>query len=196
MSKLTVICNLTMDGVMQAPGHPDEDRRGGFTRGGWATPYSSDAMGRVMADGTGGHAAMLFGRITYDRFADYWPRQQDNPYTEMLNKTHKYVASTTLAEPLPWRNSSVLPGNAASSVAELKKNKPEQDLIILGSGALVRALLPAGLIDEFKLLIHPLILGAGRRLFAEDGAAASFELIDSVGTTTGVVIGTYRPARS
>jgi len=138
----------------------------------------------------------LFGRITYDRFADYWPRQQDNPYTEMLNKTHKYVASTTLAEPLPWRNSSVLPGNAASSVAELKKNKPEQDLIILGSGALVRALLPAGLIDEFTLLIHPLILGAGRRLFAEDGAAASFELIDSVGTTTGVVIGTYRPARS
>jgi dihydrofolate reductase len=196
MSKLTVICNLTMDGVMQAPAAPDEDPRGGFEHGGWATPFSSDAMGRLLANGTKSSDAMLFGRTTYTRFAEVWPGQPDNPYTEVLNKTQKYVASTTLKEPLPWMNSTLLPGDAVESVRQLKTDRPEQNLIMLGSGVLIRSLLPAGLIDEFNLLIHPLLLGGGRRLFADDGVAADFELVDSFGTSTGVIIGTYRPVRT
>ena len=106
MSTLTVVCNLTLDGVMQAPGCPDEDRRGGFEHGGWAVPYSSDAMGRVMADSTGGTGALLFGRRTYEDFAGFWPHQKDNPFTGVLDRMQKYVASRTLVEPLSWVNST------------------------------------------------------------------------------------------
>ena len=197
MSTVTVVCNLTLDGVMQAPGRPDEDRRGGFTRGGWAVPYSSDAMGRVfegMGQQAGRSGAMLLGRRTYEDFAGFWPNQPDNPFTEALNRTQKYVASATLADPLPWVNSTVLAGDAAKAVAALKDEQPEQDLVILGSGELIRSLLPHGLIDEFTLLIHPLVLGAGQRLFTE-GSEAALELIDSVGTSTGVVLARYRRAQ-
>ena len=197
MSTITAVCNLTLDGVMQAPGRPDEDRRGGFTRGGWAVPYSSDAMGRVlegMGQQAGRSAAMLFGRRTYEDFAGFWPNQPDNPFTETLNRMRKYVASTTLADPLPWMNSTMLPGDAAKAVAALKDEQPEQDLVILGSGTLIRSLLPHGVIDEFTLLIHPLVLGAGQRLFAE-GSGAVLEMVDSVGTSTGVVLARYRRAQ-
>jgi len=197
MSTVTVVCNLTLDGVMQGPGRPDEDRRGGFTRGGWAVPYSSDAMGRVfegMGQQAGRSGAMLFGRRTYEDFAGFWPNQPDNPFTDPLNRTQKYVVSTTLADPLPWMNSTVLAGDAAKAVAALKDEEPERDLVILGSGQLIRSLLPDGLIDEFTLLIHPLVLGAGQRLFTE-GSEAALELIDSVGTSTGVVLARYRRAQ-
>jgi dihydrofolate reductase len=197
MSTVTVVCNLTLDGVMQAPGRPDEDRRGGFTRGGWAVPYSSDAMGRVfegMGQQAGRSGAMLLGRRTYEDFAGFWPNQPDNPFTEALNRMQKYVASATLADPLPWVNSTVLAGDAAKAVAALKDEQPEQDLVILGSGELIRSLLPHGLIDEFTLLIHPLVLGAGRRLFAE-GSETALDLVDSVGTSTGVVLARYRRAK-
>ena len=197
MSTVTVVCNLTLDGVMQAPGRPDEDRRGGFTRGGWAVPYSSDAMGRVfegMGQQAGRSGAMLLGRRTFEDFAGFWPNQPDNPFTEALNRTQKYVASATLADPLPWVNSTVLAGDAAKAVAALKDEQPEQDLVILGSGELIRSLLPHGLIDEFTLLIHPLVLGAGRRLFAE-GSETALDLVDSVGTSTGVVLARYRRAK-
>jgi dihydrofolate reductase len=197
MSTVTVVCNLTLDGVMQAPGRPDEDRRGGFTRGGWAVSYSSDAMGRVfegMSQQTGRSGAMLLGRRTYEDFAGFWPNQPDNPFTEALNRMQKYVASATLADPLPWVNSTVLAGDAAKAVAALKDEQPEQDLVILGSGGLIRSLLPHGLIDEFTLLIHPLVLGAGQRLFAE-GSETALDLIDSVGTSTGVVLARYRRAK-
>ena len=197
MSTITVVCNLTLDGVMQAPGRPDEDRRGGFTRGGWAVPYSSDAMGRVfegMGQQAGRSGAMLLGRRTFEDFAGFWPNQPDNPFTEALNRTQKYVASATLADPLPWVNSTVLAGDAAKAVAALKDEQPEQDLVILGSGELIRSLLPHGLIDEFTLLIHPLVLGAGRRLFAE-GSETALDLVDSVGTSTGVVLARYRRAK-
>ena len=197
MSTVTVVCNLTLDGVMQGPGRPDEDRRGGFTRGGWAVPYSSDAMGRVfegMGQQAGRSGAMLFGRRTYQDFAGFWPNQPDSPFTEALNRMRKYVASTTLADPLPWMNSTVMPGDAAKAVAALQDTYPEQDLVILGSGELIRSLLPDGLIDEFTLLIHPLVLGSGRRLF-DEGSEAALELIDSVGTSTGVVLARYRRAR-
>ena len=197
MSTVTVVCNLTLDGVMQAPGRPDEDRRGGFTRGGWAVPYSSDAMGRVfegMGQQAGRSGAMLLGRRTYEDFAGFWPNQPDNPFTEALNRMQKYVASATLADPLPWVNSTVLAGDAAKAVAALKDEQPEQDLVILGSGGLIRSLLPHGLIDEFTLLIHPLVLGAGQRLFAE-GSETALDLIDSVGTSTGVMLARYRRAK-
>ena len=197
MSTVTVVCNLTLDGVMQGPGRPDEDRRGGFTHGGWAVPYSSDAMGRVfegMGQQAGRSGAMLFGRRTYEDFAGFWPNQPDNPFTDPLNRTQKYVVSTTLADPLPWMNSTVLAGDAAKAVAALKDEEPERDLVILGSGQLIRSLLPDGLIDEVTLLIHPLVLGAGQRLFTE-GSEAALELIDSVGTSTGVVLARYRRAQ-
>ena len=193
-----VICNLTLDGVMQGPGRPDEDGRGGFTRGGWAVPYSSDAMGRVMSEGMGGggREAMLFGRRTYEDFYGFWPRQRDNPFTAVLDQMQKYVASTTLAEPLPWVNSTLLRGEAAAAVAALKAAEPDQDLVVLGSGVLVGTLRRSNLVDEYKLLIHPLVLGTGRRLFPDDGTASTLELVDSVGTSTGVIIATYHPVPS
>jgi dihydrofolate reductase len=193
MSKVVVITNLTLDGVMQAPGRPDEDLRGGFEHGGWAVPYSHDAMGRVMAEGMGKGGALLLGRRTYEDFAGFWPKQQDNPYTEVLNKLQKYVASRTLAEPLPWANSTLLDGDAADAVARLKENQPGTDLVVLGSGELVRSLLRRNLVDEFKLLIHPLVLGSGRRLFPDDNTVTTLRLAGSVTTTTGVVIATYHP---
>ncbi len=193
MGNVVVICNLTLDGVMQAPGHTDEDRRDGFTHGGWAVPYSADAMGRVMGERGGRQAAMLFGRRTYQRFADFWPAQPDNPFTQALNAMQKYVASTTLSSPLPWVNSTLLTGDLADSVTALKTSEPERDLVVLGSGELVGSLRSRHLVDEFILLIHPLVLGSGRKLFPEGGPGAEFQLTSAVGTTTGVVICKYRP---
>ena len=164
MGNIVVICNLTLDGVMQGPGRPDEDRRDGFTHGGWAVPYSADAMGRVMGERAGRQGAMLFGRRTYEDFANVWP-QQDSPFTAVMNKLQKYVASTTLSSPLPWVNSTLLTGDLADSVTAVKAGEPDRDLVVLGSGELVRSLLSAQLVDEFVLLIHPLVLGSGRRLF-------------------------------
>lgn len=191
MGKVTVICNLTLDGVMQAPGRADEDGRDGFAHGGWATPYAADAMGRLFAgpgDGTPG--AMLFGRRTYQDFADFWPKQPANPFTDHLNQVTKYVVSGTLDEPLPWPNSVLVSGDPAKEIAALKQDR---NLTLLGSGALIRSLLPSGVIDEFKLLIHPIVLGHGRRLF-DQGAEATLHFESAVGTTTGVVITSYRSA--
>jgi len=189
MGKLTVITSLTLDGVMQAPGRPDEDERAGFTHGGWAAPYSADAMGRVMGERTG-EGSMLLGHRTYQDFAGFWPAQPPNPFTEVLNGVRKYVAARTLSEPVPWQNSTLIEGDVAKEVSRLKN---EQDLVVLGSGALIRSLLPHGVIDEFTLLIHPLVLGEGQRLFDGD-TEVKLDLVDAVGTTTGVVIATYRPA--
>jgi dihydrofolate reductase len=192
--KLVAVDNVTLDGVMQGPGHTDEDRRGGFEHGGWAPPYADEVMGRVMGKGIAEGGALLFGRQTYEKFAAVWPNQpDDNPYKSVLNDRQKYVASTTLQEPLPWVNSTLLEGDAAQAVAALKQ-QPGGDLVVLGSGDLVRSLMRHDLIDEFVLSIHPLVLGSGRRLFADGGASASLRLVDSVPTTTGVIIATYEPA--
>jgi dihydrofolate reductase len=192
MSKVVVVNNVTLDGVMQAPARPDEDRRGGFIRGGWALPYNDEVMAQRMGRNMSQGGSLLLGRRTYEDFYRVWPSRTDNPYTEVLNNTQKYVASTTLAEPLPWQNSTLLQGDAAQAVARLRQ-QPGKDLVILGSGALIHSLLPHHLIDEFVLLIHPLVLGSGHRLFP-DGAAVALRLADSVTTTTGVVIATYQPA--
>jgi dihydrofolate reductase len=192
MGELTVVESLTLDGVMQAPGRPDEDTRDGFEHGGWAVPYADEVMGRAMGERMGGDGAIVLGRRTYEDLFGYWPKQEeDNPYTETLNRTRKYVASKTLKEPLPWENSRLIEGDPADAVGELKRD--EEHLTVIGSGELVRSLMGRALIDEFLLLIHPLVLGSGRHLFP-DGAFASLELTDSLTTTTGVVIGTYRTA--
>jgi dihydrofolate reductase len=193
MGELTVVESLTLDGVMQAPGRPDEDTRGGFEHGGWGVPYADEVMGRAMGERMGGPGAIVLGRLTYEDLFSYWPKQKDNPYTETLNRTRKYVASKTLSEPLPWENSRLIEGDPAEAVASLKRE--EEHLTVIGSGALVRSLMGRSLIDEFLLLIHPLVLGTGRRLFPE-GAFARLELTDSLTTTTGVVIGTYRTAEA
>jgi dihydrofolate reductase len=193
MSSLVVINHLTLDGVMQAPGRPDEDRRGGFEHGGWATPYGDEVMGRVMGEGMARGGALLLGRRTYEDFAAFWPNQRDNPFTPLLNERRKYVASRTLQEPLPWMNSTLLEGDAADAVARLKREQDE-NLAVLGSGELVQSLMRRDLVDQYTLTIHPLVLGSGRRLFTDGGALASLRLVDAITTTTGVIIATYRPA--
>jgi dihydrofolate reductase len=192
VSKIVAITNITLDGVMQAPGAPDEDTRGGFPYGGWAVPYNDPVMAQAMGEGMAKGLPLLFGRRTYENFYAYWPNQSDNPYTDVLNKAKKFVASRTLTEPLPWENSTLLKGEAAETVAQLKAQAGEE-IGILGSGELVRSLMPRNLIDEYLLLIHPLVLGTGHRLFP-DGTSLPLELVNTVTTTTGVVIATYRPA--
>jgi dihydrofolate reductase len=191
MRRIVVVESLTLDGVMQAPGRPDEDRRGGFDHGGWAQPYSDAVMAGEMGKGMG-RTELLFGRRTYENLYSYWPHQKDNPFTEVLNNTRKYVASTTLTEPLPWSNSTLLTGDAVDAVDALRRERGN-DIVILGSGEVVSALLRRGLVDEFQLLIHPLVLGSGRRLFPDGTPVAPLNLTNSVTTTTGVLIATYQP---
>jgi dihydrofolate reductase len=192
MRTVTVVCSLTLDGVMQAPGRADEDERGGFTHGGWAGRYTDEAMGRVVGKGMARGADLLFGRRTYEDFHAVWPGRTDNPYTEVLDRSRKYVASRTLAEPLPWQNSTLLRGDAAESVAGLK-GASGLDLVVFGGGSLVNTLHSAGLVDEYLLLIHPLVLGTGRRLFPEGTRPTAFRVVESVPTTTGVMIVRYQP---
>ena len=192
MPSVTATLSISMDGVIQAPGRPDEDTRGGFDRGGWAVPYNDEIMAQRMGEAMSSSGAMLFGRRTYEDFYGYWPKQTDNPFTPYLNAATKYVVSTTLAEPLPWQNSILLSGDPSATVANLK-SQSDADLGIVGSGHLVRSLLVDGLIDRYVLLIHPLVLGQGRRLFNERGPGVDLELIDSVTTSKGVIIATYQP---
>jgi dihydrofolate reductase len=193
MSRLVVNENLTLDGVMQSPAGHDEDRRDGFEHGGWAPPYFDQVMGDVAAEGMAKGGAMLFGRRTFEQFASFWSTQpDDNPFAAVLNNRQKYVASTTLEEPLSWSNSTLLQGDAMEAVAKLKE-QPD-DLVVLGSGELVQSLMRANLVDEYVLQIHPLVLGSGRRLFPDGGASTGLRLVDTKTTTTGVVIATYQPA--
>ena len=194
MGKVVAFTSVTLDGVMQAPARPDEDTRGGFEHGGWATPFADSVMGSVSAESGSTAGALLFGRRTYEDFYAVWPkRTDDNPFTPVLNNTQKYVASTTLKEPLPWMNSTLLKGDATEAVLRLK-SELKKDLVVLGSGALLQSLMPHNLVDEYILLIHPLVLGSGRRLFTDGGAFAALRLISARTTSTGVVIATYQPA--
>lgn len=195
MGSLTAVVHLTLDGVLQAPGRPDEDTRGGFPHGGWAAPYGDqvmgEAMGRRMASGMAG-GALLLGRRTYEDFAAVWPQQAD-PVAGVLTAMTKFVASQSLSGPLPWENSALVAGDVPAQVAELKRDR---DLTVLGSGALLRSLMPHDLVDEYLLTIHPLVLGTGQRLFDSPGPLVRLDLVDCVTTSTGVLMGTYRPSRS
>lgn len=193
MRKLIVTTSLTLDGVMQAPGRTDEDPRGGFAQGGWALPYNDAVMMQAMGEGMSQGGDLLFGRRTYQDFFAVWPGRKNNPFTAVLDAARKYVASRTLQEPLPWQNSTLLAGDAAESVARLKQ-QPGKPIGVLGSGDLLQTLIHHGLVDEYVLLIHPLILGRGRRLFNDDGPRAALRLVKSVPTTTGVIIATYQPS--
>ena len=193
MRKIVAVVSLTLDGVMQAPGRKDEDTRGGFEHGGWAGPYFDPVMMKTMGEGMAEGGPMLFGRRTYEDFYKVWPARKDNPFSKVLDEGQKYVASRTLQEPLPWQNSTLLPGEAAQSVARLKE-QPGKDIVVLGSGDLLQTLMRSGLVDHFLLSIHPLVLGRGRRLFNDDDARRAYRLVRSVPTTTGVVIARYEPA--
>jgi dihydrofolate reductase len=192
MSRVVVLNHVTLDGVMQAPGRADEDMRDGFTHGGWAGPNVDDVMNAALGERMGAGGGLLFGRRTYEDLLSHW-NTQDSPFKDALNNSPKHVASTTLREPLPWPNSSLLQGDVAEAVSELKAQQGG-DLHVMGSRVLIHTLMHAGLIDEFFLLIHPLVVGPGLRLFSDDGPFQALQLLDSVATTTGVVIATYKPA--
>ena len=191
MAKVVVINHVTLDGVMQAPARPDEDTRDGFAHGGWGIRGNDPLMTAKIGERMSGERAFLFGRRTYEDFYAVWPQRTDSPFSEALTNTPKYVASRTLTEPLPWSNSILLAGDAAYAVAALKVQQPGT-LTIFGSGELIGALMAADLIDEYLLMIHPVVLGSGRRLFAA-GRQARLRLTDAVTTATGVVIAVYEP---
>jgi dihydrofolate reductase len=193
MGRVVVMNHLTLNGVMQGPGRPDEDTRSGFTRGGWATA-AGDAAGKAMGErmtAGGGFAGWLFGRRTYEDLMASW-NSQGGPFKEALNNASKYVASTTLREPLSWPNSTLLRGNIPEAVRALK-DQTNGVLAIMGSGELIASLMAGDLIDEYLLMIHPLVLGTGRRLFPDD-VGMRLRLTNCTATPNGVVIATYEPA--
>jgi dihydrofolate reductase len=195
MRKLIADEWVTLDGVMQAPGQADEDTSGGFRHGGWHVGYFDDIAMRLVVENVVKAGGFLLGRRTYEIFAAHWPNasEEEQVLAEPLNTKPKYVASRTLTEPLDWRNSTVLQGDLAEAVAGLKQEDGE-DLHVIGSGELVQTLFGQGLVDEFRLMIDPVVVGGGKRLFRDDGVLSPLRLVDSQVTTTGVIIATYAPA--
>jgi dihydrofolate reductase len=194
MRKIIVSEFLTLDGVMQAPGDSDEDREGGFEHGGWQMPYFDEVAGSAVSEGMGASGGFLLGRTTYELFAAYWPNQpEDDPFAATMNNLPKFVASTTLEEPLKWENSMLLKGDVAEEVAKLKQ-QPGKDLHVIGSGDLAQTLMQHDLVDEYQVMVHPVILGSGKRLFREGSPRTALRLVDTKTTSTGVLILTYQPA--
>jgi dihydrofolate reductase len=191
--KLTVTTFLSVDGVMQGPGGPDEDRSDGFTRGGWLVPHFDEDTGRFMIEVFEQVDAFLLGRRTYDIFAASWPKatDPDDPIASRLNRLPKYVASTTLTAP-EWGPTTVFAGDVPAAVAELKR-QPGRELQVHGSGGLVRTLHEHDLVDEYRQLVFPVVVGEGRRLFPDRGVAIGLTLVDSRTTGSGVAIHVYRP---
>ena len=174
---------LSLDGVMESP-----DK--------WHFPYFDEEMGQAVAEGFAAADAMLMGRVNYEEWAAFWPGQdpEENPMAAQMNAMKKYVVSTTLEEPLGWSNSTLIEGNEFAEEIEKLKYRPGEDIVISGSGALVRSLLGYGLLDELKLMIHPIVVGSGKRLFEEGEGQTKLELVDSRTFSTGVLYLTYRPA--
>jgi len=192
MRKLIVSTFVTLDGVMQAPGGPEEDGEGGFAYGGWSVNYWDDQMGEVMGEAMSKPFDLLLGRKTYDIFAAFWPNASDDAGGKPLNDATKYVASRSQPT-LAWGPSVLIEGDAAEGVAAVKNgNGPA--LQVHGSGNLIQTLLRHNLVDEFRLWVFPVVIGSGKRLFADGTVPAGLKRIDSKISTTGVVIGTYEPA--
>ena len=191
--KLTTVTNLSVDGVMQGLGGPDEDASGGFERGGWALPLLDDETGAFLDQVYQRADAFLFGRRTYEIFAGYWRlvEDRDNPIASALNSRPKYVVSTTLTDP-EWSGTTVLSGDVAAAIRELKATE-DSELQVHGSGALVRWLLDAGLVDEIVLLTYPVVVGQGTRLFPDSGPDTALDLVESRSTSGGLTIQVYRP---
>lgn len=188
--RLVVLNHLSLDGVMQSPGRPDEDTRGGFAHGGWAVAGGDEVMARTIGPGAVGGGGLLFGRRSYDQMLASWNRQ-GGPFRDALNSAPKFVASHNASTKLAWPNSTLLHGDAPVEVRRLKE-RPGGDLLIMGSGDLIRSLLPHRLIDEFVLVTHPLILGQGQRMFPDRGPMARLQLVQSITTPKGVIIATYQ----
>jgi dihydrofolate reductase len=192
MRRLTVNTFLTLDGVMQAPGGPEEDPSGGFAYGGWSVNYWDDKMGAVMGEALGRPFDLVLGRKTYEIFAAHWPHSTDEQAAKPLNDATKHVASRTL-ESLEWANSVLIEGDVAEGVDALKQ-QDGPELQVHGSADLIQTLLRHNLIDEFRLWIFPVVVGSGKRLFADGTLPGGLKLVDSTVSTTGVMIGTYVPA--
>ena len=193
MGKLQVGTFVTLDGVMQAPGGPDEDRDGGFEHGGWSFHYWDDAMGERITESTLRADALLLGRRTYEIFASHWPNVgDDDPVAAKLNSVPKYVASRTLDE-VTWNNSRLLEGNVVDAVSRLKK-EIDGEIQVTGSATLLQTLIGADLVDGYELWVFPVVLGTGKRLFGDGAATAALELVDSQMSSTGVAIHAYKRA--
>jgi dihydrofolate reductase len=189
MRKLTVNTFLTVDGVMQAPGGPEEDPNGGFTHGGWSVNYWDEAMGQNMGEFMGKPFDLLLGRKTYEIFAAHWPHITDDPAADALNSATKHVASRTLDD-VEWANSILIEGDVAEYVAKLEEGDGPE-IQVHGSGDLIQTLLEHDLVDELRLWIFPLVLGSGKRLFADGAVPAGLKLVDSKMFSTGVLMTTY-----
>ena len=192
MGELIVIEFVTLDGVMQGLGSPDEDRDGGFVHGGWGAPYGDDVQQEAALEGMQGTRAYLFGRRTYEKMLAFWPQQPDtNPMAAHLNATPKHVATRTLDDAdLAWSNARVLQGDLAPAVRGLKE-AGEGTIAVLGSGVLVQELAALGLVDGYRLFLHPLVLGSGKRLFAQTEKPRALRLLGVEATSTGVVMLSY-----
>jgi dihydrofolate reductase len=193
MSKLTLTTFLTLDGVMQSPGMPEEDRSGGFQHGGWLFPYLDADMEREVTERFAAAEAFLLGRKTYEIFAAYWPRITDpaDAIAAALNRLPKYVVSTTL-DRVEWHNSTLVRGDVTKEIAKLKR-RHDGELQVHGSGGLAQTLFENELVDEYRLWLYPVVLGTGKRLFGSGAVPASLELIETKRTSAGVVVTTYRP---
>ena len=192
MRKLIVSTFVTLDGVMQAPGGPEEDETGGFAHGGWSVNYWDEQMGEVMGEAMSVPFDLLLGRRTYDIFASFWPNATDNPGAKPLNDATKYVVSRGHPT-LEWDRSILLEGVPAEAIAKLKTEEGPE-LQVHGSGNLIQTLMRHSLVDEYRLWVFPVVIGSGKRLFADGTIPAALKLVDSKVSTTGVVIGTYEPA--
>jgi dihydrofolate reductase len=192
MRKLTVVEFVTLDGVMQSLGSPDEDRDDGFAHGGWSAPYGDEVLGRAAGEGLAATTAYLFGRKTYQKMAAYWPAVPDtNAIAAHLNATPKFVVTRTLAS-LEWAGSNVLGGDVVASVSDLKQHG-DGTVTVLGSGVLVQTLIEHEIVDEYRLFVHPLVLGTGKRLFRQTPRPIPLRLAGCTATTTGVLLLKYQP---
>jgi dihydrofolate reductase len=197
MRKVIVNEFMSLDGVVQAPGAADEDTTGGFKHGGWNLRYLDEVSQQRILEGIVGAGGFLLGRRTYEIFAGYWPKapQEEQVIAEPLNTKQKYVASTTLPDPLEWQNSTVLRDDVAGAVAALKQ-EDGADLHVIGSTRLVQTLIQHDLVDQFWLMIDPLVLGGGKRVFPDDGALRPMRLVQSEVTSTGAILATYAPGEA
>jgi dihydrofolate reductase len=191
MRKLIVSEWLTLDGVMQAPGLPDEDVEGGFKHGAWQPPYFDEMFAQVVTETVASSDALLLGRKTYDIFAGHWPTAPGD-LARAINGIAKYVVSRT-RDALEWQNSQLVKGDVAPEIAKLKQ-QPGKDILVVGSGELVQALMRYNLVDEYRLMLHPLYLGSGKRLFREGSSKQALTLLGSKTTTKGVLIVSYAAA--
>ena len=189
-----MINHLTLDGVVQAPGRSDEDLRGDFAYGGWAQPGNDEVMAKVMMAQFPEGAALLFGRRTYEQLSGYWPTQPDSPFSTMLENIPKFVVTRTLSTVPVWASSTTLITDPAAQISALKDEGTS--LVIFGSAELTQALTDAGIVDRYVVMIHPVLVGSGLRLFPDSGPYRRLALVDSTITTTGVLIGIYEPTEN